>query len=96
MNKLKEVFFFLQTNKSPGHGEISFNVIKGCFGSLNKPLLNIFRLSSEDRIFPDNLKAAKVAPIFKAGDENDFGNYQPISVLSCISKKSCIKDFSII
>ena len=93
MNKLKEVFFFLQTNKSPGHGEISFNVIKGCFGSLNKPLLNIFRLSLEDRIFPDNLKAVKVAPIFKAGDKNDFGNYQPISVLSCISAKSCIKDF---
>ena len=25
-------------------------------------------------------------PIFKVGDENDFGNYQPISVLSCFSK----------
>ena len=94
---LYELFpIFIYANKGPGHDEISFNVIKSCFGSLNKPLLNIFRLSLEDRIFPDNLKAAKVAPVFKAGDENDFGNYQPISVLSCISKKSCIKDFSII
>ena len=53
---------------------------------MSKPLLHIFRLSLEEGIFPDDLKTAKVTPIFKAGDENDFGNYWPISVLSCFSK----------
>ena len=53
---------------------------------MSKPLLHIFRLSLEEGIFPDDLKAAKVTPIFKAGDENDFGNYRTISVLSCFSK----------
>ena len=86
INELKDAFFSLQTNKSLGHDEISFDVIKSCFGSLSKPLLHIFRLSLEEGIFPDDLKAAKVTPIFKAGDENDFGNYWPISVLSCFSK----------
>ena len=86
INELKDAFFSLQTNKSPGHDEISFDVIKSCFGSLSKPLLHIFRLSLEEGIFPDDLKAAKVTPIFKAGDENDFGNYRTISVLSCFSK----------
>ena len=86
INELKDAFFSLQTNKSPGHDEISFDVIKSCFGSLSKPLLHIFRLSLEEGIFPDDLKTAKVTPIFKAGDENDFGNYRPISVLSCFSK----------
>ena len=85
-NELKGVFFSLQTNKSPGHDEISFDVIKSCFGSLSKPLLHTFRLSLEEGIFPDNLKTAKVTSIFKAGDENDFGNYRLISVLSCFSK----------
>ena len=86
INELKDAFFSLQTNKSPGHDEISCDVIKSCFGSLSKPLLHIFRLSLEEGIFPDDLKAAKVTPIFKAGDENDFGNYRTISVLSCFSK----------
>ena len=75
INELKEAFFSLQTNKSPGHDEISFNVIKSCFGSLSKSLFHIFRLSLEEGIFPDDLKAAKVTPIFKAGDENNFGYY---------------------
>ena len=76
----------MQQKKSSGHNEISFNVNKSCFGSLTKPLLRISRLSLEEGIFPDNLKTAKVTPIFKAGDENDFGNYRPIPVLSCFSK----------
>ena len=65
------------------HDEIRFNVIKICFGSLIKRSLHIFRLSLEEGIFPDDLKTAKVTPIFKAGDESDFSNYRPISVLSC-------------
>ena len=31
INKLKEAFFSLQTNKNPGHDEIRSNVIKSCF-----------------------------------------------------------------
>ena len=58
INKLKDAFFSLQTNKSPGHDEINFDVIKSCFGSLSKPLLHIFRLSLEEGIFPDDLKTA--------------------------------------
>ena len=53
---------------------------------MSKLLLRIFRLSLEEGIFPDDLKTVKVTPLFKAGNENDFGNYQPISVLSCFSK----------
>ena len=86
INKLKDAFFSLQTNKSPDHDEINFDVIKSCFGSLSKPLLHIFRLSLEKGIFPDDLKTAKVTPIFKVGDENDFGDYRPIFVLPCFSK----------
>ena len=79
INELRETFFFfLQTNKHPGHDEINFDVIKSCFGSLSKSLLPIFRLSLEEGILSDDLKTAQVT--------NDFGNYRPISVLSCFSK----------
>ena len=86
INELKDAFFSLQTSKSSGHDEISFDVIKSCFGSLIKPLLHIFRLSLEEGIFPDDLKRAKVTPIFKAGNENDFDNYRPISVSKILKK----------
>ena len=71
INELKEAFF----SKNPGHDEISFNVIKSCFGSLRKPLLHVFRLTLEEGRFADDLKTARVTPTFKAGDKNDFGNY---------------------
>ena len=37
-------------------------------------------------IFPDNLKIAKVIPLFKKDDDKSFSNYRPISLLSSISK----------
>ena len=48
--------------------------------------MHIFNLSHEKGIFPDDLKIARVTPIFKAGDESEMGNYRPISVLPCFSK----------
>ena len=37
-------------------------------------------------VFPDNMKVAKVVPLFKAGDRSVFSNYRPISLLSQFSK----------
>ena len=42
INKLKDVFFPLQVNKSSGYSGIRFNVVKHYFGSSHKPLLHIF------------------------------------------------------
>ena len=46
----------------------------------------IFNLSLQKGSFPDELKIAKVTPVFKADDVNELGNYRPISVLLCFSK----------
>ena len=75
-----------QINESPGFDGISFTVLKNCFGALHKPFLHIFNLSIVKGIFPDNLKIARVTPVFKGGDEKDLGNYRPISFLSCFTK----------
>ena len=42
VNKLKDAFFSLKLNKSPGYDDVSFNAIKKCLESLQKPLLHIF------------------------------------------------------
>ena len=38
------------------------------------------------RVFPDNLKIAKVVPLFESGDSEIPTNYRPISVLTYFSK----------
>ena len=35
---------------------------------------------------PDDLKTARVVPLFKKNDKTDVGNYRPVSILSTVSK----------
>ena len=37
-------------------------------------------------IFPDEMKIAKVIPLFKSGDQCTISNYRPISLLPTLSK----------
>ena len=39
-----------------------------------------------DGIFPQQLKNARVVPIFKEGSRTEVENYRPISLLSSLSK----------
>ena len=86
IDELKETFYPLKTNKSAGYDDISYNVVKNCFVALCHPLLHIFNLSYLRGKFTDSSKIGKVTPIYKAGDDSDFKNYRPISVLPCFSK----------
>ena len=86
INKLNHAFFYLRLNKSIGYDEVSFNVIKKCSGSLYKPSLHIFNVSLQNGTFPDELKIARVTPLFKNGSDSDLQNYGSISVLPCFSK----------
>ena len=45
-------------------------------------------LSFEIEFFPDNLKLAKVSPIFKENDDLDKENYRSVSVSFNVSKVS--------
>ena len=49
-------------------------------------LLDIFDLSIQSGVFPDELKIARVTLIYIKNDKTDLGNYTSISVLQCFSK----------
>ena len=86
VNELKEAFFLLKTNESPGYDDINFNVVKKCFGEINEPLKYLFNLSLQNGIFSEKMKIAKVIPLFKNGDPENITNYRTISVLLSFSK----------
>ena len=54
--------------------------------SIVKLLTYIVNLSIESGVFPDDLKRAKIVPIYKKKAKTEPGNYQPVSVLSIMSK----------
>ena len=84
--ELEDAFCSLKSNKSAGYDDISANVVKNAYQFIQKPLKYIFNLSFKYGEFPNKLKIARVAPIFKSGDETSLNNYRPISVLPCFSK----------
>ena len=47
---------------------------------------HIINLSLTFGIVPDQLKVARVTPLFKSGDLTFFSNYRPLSVLPPFSK----------
>ena len=53
---------------------------------LLKPLTNLINLSFLTGLFPKILKQAKIIPMFKKGDQQDYNNYRPILLLSNISQ----------
>ena len=85
IHKLKDSFYSLKTNKSPGYDDISSNIIKQCSGTLNRPLHYIYNISLQSGVPPEEMKIARVTPIFKGGEVPNLGNYCPISVLCCFS-----------
>ena len=76
----------IPSKKAPGLDKIPCNVIKGVAGTISESLSIIFNKSLISGIFPDDIKSARLTPIFKSGERSDANNYRPISVLSVIAK----------
>ena len=49
-------------------------------------MANIFNLSLQSGIFPDDWKLARITPIYKDGSKTECGNYRPISVICIVAK----------
>ena len=71
---------------STGVDDISTFLIKSVKFDLLKAVTITVNQSLTTGIFPDNLKLAKVIPLFKKGDPTSINNYRPISLLPALSK----------
>ena len=84
MKNLK--FKSVKHNRAAGHYDIDSNVMIKIYDEINYPLFMIFHNSFNEGIFPEQLKVAKVFPIFKFGIIEEMRNYRPISLLPIFSK----------
>ena len=73
-------------NSSPGWDNITADCLKSNAKVLSTILTHLINLSFSQGHFPNELKIARVAPIFKSGNPFSFSNYRPVSILPVISK----------
>ena len=62
------------------------SILKKCIDEYITPITYLVNLSIRRGTFPNELKLAKVIPIFKSGNQQLINNYRPISVLPFFSK----------
>ena len=66
---------------------INNHLLKNIIPQIVDPLVHIINVSLTTGLVPNNMKIAKVIPIYKKGEKDDVSiNYRPISLLTLISK----------
>ena len=76
----------LQPKKTLDMTGISTWLLQKIVTAISVPLTHIFQGSLASGLVPNQLKIAKVIPVFKSGQKDSMDNYRPISLLSCFSK----------
>ena len=85
-NELSEISNSFRSGKSAGHDRIPISIIKQSIQIIAEPLAHIINLAITRGIVPDQMKIARVVPLFKTGDRSLFTNYRPVSILPSFSK----------
>ena len=77
IKEIENIISSLQENKSSGPNSLPSKILKTSKKQLSVPLAHLINLAFEIGNFPEILKTAKVIPIFKKGDQQDYNNYRP-------------------
>ena len=84
---VNKVITNLDSSKASGPDCIPVVVLKNCEPELSYILAKLFNKCLEDSCFPDCWKVSSVVPVFKnVGERSTAKNYQPVSLLSVVSK----------
>ena len=84
--KVLKYFLKLGANKATGLDGIPAKFIKDSASIVTVPIADIINLSMITGVVPDELKSARVIPLFKKNDNTETGNYRPVSILNIVSK----------
>ena len=81
-----EIIDIINKLDSRKSNNISPKLLKALSSSFSNALSYLFNSCMLSGIFPDELKIAKVIPLYKSGSSNLVFNYRPISILPTLSK----------
>ena len=84
-NEVQNIVMSLKES-SPGEDGITSQILKYTLNYFVEPLTHSVNLSLSQGIFPQELKTAKVIPLYKSGDKKLMNNFRPVSVLPVFSK----------
>ncbi len=93
-----EIVRKLKNKRSLDIHSIDTVIIKDVIDYIVRPLTYVCNLSFQKGIFPNNMKLAKVIPIYKNGDKHCMENYRPILLLpqfSNILEKLFVKQLNL-
>lgn len=76
----------IRISSSCGMDGIDPSIAKATIDLIAKPMAYIIDSSISCGQVPNDIKIAKVIPLFKTGDKSNFSNYRPISILPYFSK----------
>ena len=76
----------LNSSKSTGLDELPARFIKDGAKVLKIPITFIVNLSISTSTVPEDMKIARVKPLYKKNSSLEAGNYRPVSILSIVSK----------
>lgn len=76
----------LSGSKATGLDGIPARHVKDSAPIIAGPLSHVINLSIIQGIMPDDLKSARVKPLYKKNNKTDPGNYRPVSILCVVSK----------
>ena len=85
-NEISNIVSMLKTSSSKGFDDIASKIVKSMIDEILCPLTTIFNISLQRGEFPDQLKIAKLVPIYKSDDKQLVNNYRPISILPFFPK----------
>ena len=76
----------LNSTKATGLDNIPARFVNDAADNISTPLTHMIHLSLHHGKVPDDLKYARVVPLYKKTSKTDVGNYRPVSILNVISK----------
>ena len=82
----KEIFDIVNKFNPNKASDTSVRILKLHINILLPKLTLLMNDCIQSGYFPDELKIAKVLPLYKSGDVNGLNNYRPISILPLLSK----------
>jgi len=76
----------LKPKLSQGYDGISTKLLKETISNILQPITHIINISFVTGIVPQDVKIAKVIPIYKSSDQSLLQNYRPVSLPPAIYK----------